>query len=97
MMTADQAFAAVYDLLLTQPINSAFREAADGPEDEPPPVDGEMLVAIKADRFALLTAIRELRTVNARGAKCDHCTDGECTLKCLTALMPHGVKGEGNG
>jgi hypothetical protein len=55
------AFAKVYELILSHPIRSAFREADDGPEDEPPPQDPEMLVAVQADRFDLMTAVRELR------------------------------------
>jgi hypothetical protein len=60
-INAEQAFGAVYDMLLTHPIKSAFRAADDGPEGEPPPVDEEMLVAVQADRFALMFAVRELR------------------------------------
>jgi hypothetical protein len=54
-------FAQVYELLLSHPIRSAFREGADGAEGEPPPQDEEMLVAVQADRFSLMTAVRELR------------------------------------
>lgn len=61
MLTTEQAFGVIYDLLLTHPIKSAFRAADDGPEGEPPPVDEEMLVAVQAHRFALMVAVRELR------------------------------------
>lgn len=54
-------YAKVYELLLSHPIRSAFREADDGPEGEPPPTDPEMLVAVQADRFDLSVAVRELR------------------------------------
>jgi hypothetical protein len=54
-------FGKVYELLLSHPIRSAFRAADDGPDDELPPTDPEMLVAIQADRFDLCTAVRELR------------------------------------
>lgn len=54
-------YAKVYELLLSHPIRSAFREADDGPEGEPPATDPEMLVAVQADRFDLMTGLRELR------------------------------------
>lgn len=54
-------YAKVYELLLSHPIRSAFREDDDGPEGEPPDADPELLVAVQADRFDLGTAVRELR------------------------------------
>lgn len=51
----------VYDLFLTHPVKSAFRESELGPEDEPHTVDQEMLTAIYADRFDLMSAIRKMR------------------------------------
>lgn len=54
-------YAKVYELLLSHPIRSAFREDDDGPEGEPPDTDPELLVAVQADRFDLGTAVRELR------------------------------------
>lgn len=53
---------AVYELFLTVPYQSAFRDVP-GPEDEPFPLDPEMLMAIQADRFALMRAVREPPTV----------------------------------
>ena len=55
------AYAKVYELFLSAPIRSAFREADDGPDGEPPPTDPEMLVAVQADRFDLMSRLRELR------------------------------------
>lgn len=57
----DRFLVRVYDLFITEPITSAFRADEDGPEDEPPPTDPEMLVAVQADRFALMAAVRRLR------------------------------------
>lgn len=51
----DLFLAKVYNLFFTTPILSAFRE---GDEDED---CAEMVVAVKADRFHLMTKVRELR------------------------------------
>ncbi len=63
MSTEDAAVAAfaakVYDLFLSTPITSAFRDEP-GPEDEAPEVDEEMQVAVRADRFMLMSAVRRL-------------------------------------
>jgi hypothetical protein len=56
----DRFLARVYDLFLTEPITSAFRDE-DGPEDEPPPTDPELMMAVQADRFMLMSAVRRLR------------------------------------
>jgi hypothetical protein len=61
---AEQDFAflgRVYELFLSEPITSAFREADDGPEGEPPPADPDLLMAVQADRFMLMRRVRELR------------------------------------
>jgi hypothetical protein len=50
----------VYDLFLTAPITSAFVDEDDGPDGEPPLVDEGKMVAVQADRFALMTAVRRL-------------------------------------
>ena len=72
-MTPDQqlelaVYAKVYEAILTAPITSAFREDGPGSEDEAPPDDPEMVVAIRADRFGLMTRIREMRLAAALGA-----------------------------
>ncbi len=69
-MTAEQQlelaiYAKVYEAILLAPITSAFREDAPGADDEAPPVDPEMVVAITADRFGLMTRIREMRIAAA--------------------------------
>jgi hypothetical protein len=51
----------VYELFLSEPITSAFREADDGPEGEPPPQDPDLLMAVQADRFMLMRRVRQLR------------------------------------
>lgn len=60
-------YAKVYEAILTAPITSAFREDDPGSEDEPAPDDPEMVVAIRADRFGLMTRIREMRLAAALG------------------------------
>ena len=60
-------YAKVYEAILTAPMTSAFREDDPGSEDEAPPDDPEMVVAIRADRFGLMTRIREMRLAAAFG------------------------------
>ncbi|HYE38283.1 MAG TPA: hypothetical protein VEB23_00025 [Ramlibacter sp.] len=81
-------FGKVYELLLSHPIRSAFREADDGPEGEPPPTDPEMLVAVQADRFDLGVAVRELRRKAQRELFVGEFTDtARCAL--LWVLWHH--------
>lgn len=60
-------YAKVYEAILTAPMTSAFREDDPGSEDEAPPDDPEMVVAIRADRFGLMTRIGKMRLAAAFG------------------------------
>lgn len=65
-IAVDAFLAKVYDLFLTEPFTSAFRASEDEPEDEPPPTDPDVLMAVQADRFSLMTAVRRLRAETQR-------------------------------